>query len=1174
MDWMETNFYIPETRNDPVLRGRLKLQPYQADVLREALAKDEKGNFRYSIIVWSDIKKSIKSTIAAAVNLFRAEYTEWGEFYIIANDLKQADSRVAHYLRRCLQLNPKLGSKYSQRGYRTTGPNGSFLEAIPIDPSGEAGSNADGITYCMDEQTQILTRDGWKGWEALTLEDEIATRSPDGLFEWQKPLDIYCAPYDGDMVRITHRSLDVLVTPDHRMYGKFTGGRGIAPGVDGKWKREFVESLPIRFLEAKYAMQTRNYYPVLTSTWDGGVPAWLTIPPTVGVPSGKILQEERIISPMDYAEFMGWFLSEGCVIKKKGRFDGFSIGQSKTRNPQKREQILALLRRMGFVPHEWAGGMNIVVYHSAFGEMLSRFGLSNEKYVPDDIKNMPLPELKMFLKTFIDGDGAKNWANGYVIAVRSEQLRDDLVEISQKCGYSCSSHETVDRRWPKNPVMYAVYLRSQDDGRRTTKVKHRNWSLEKYKGMVFCPSVPNGTIYARRNGRYYWTGNSELWGANEKEKQRMWCLDDESEILTNKGWKKGVDLTVLDEVAVYDNGYIKWEHPRDVFIQPYSGKMHLYQHKNFSLMCTNEHRLFGRYSYSGMREGRNKYDHYGVMRSNELRNSGYSYYHPVLVPKGIEKSTDHPNWIRIAPTKFHEEKFISWKDWVTFLGLYLTEGCTNDFRGVPCNVKISQLRAPHPQKYDRIYDILHGIFGDWVKIEKRDGFKISNTELAKITKPLGTTWFKRVPRAVMESDLETLRSFMDAYILGDGHIVEESGSVQITCASKGMADDLQEIALRLGIRSSVRRHRTWWRITLLSGSFSVSVHKDSWSEINYSGKVWCPIVSTGLFMARREGRPFITGNSEATLSPTKRGKSFRWVESYAGFTEESKLLYSLYDLGVKQGELLWPDRLYEVTEGTPTPLELYVNREAGMLCLWNTQPRCPWQTKDYYREEAKILLPAEFQRMHRNQWVTSEDTFVPMEWFDACFRRPEEWPEVDVKRHPMVIALDAAVSNDNFGLLVGCRHPQFENDVMVWYAKAWKPGSSGVIDFQGTEENPGPERMVRKLVKDYNIVQIAYDPYQLHDMAMRMKREGIAWIKPFNQGSERLIADSQLRDVIRDRRLWHRGEPELRDQVQNANAKLDEQDSKIRIVKRVERLKIDLAVCLSMCTHELLRLNL
>jgi phage terminase large subunit-like protein len=473
---MEQNFYIPETRNDPILRGRLKLQPYQADAVREALVRDENDNFKYSIIVWSDIKKSIKSTIAAAVNLFRAEYTEWGEFFIIANDLKQADSRVAHYLRRCLQLNPKMGQKYSQRGYRTTGPNGSFLEAIPIDPSGEAGSNADQITF------------------------------------------------------------------------------------------------------------------------------------------------------------------------------------------------------------------------------------------------------------------------------------------------------------------------------------------------------------------------SELWGANESEKQTMW--------------------------------------------------------------------------------------------------------------------------------------------------------------------------------------------------------------------------------------------------------------------------------------------------------------------------------------------------SEMTLSPTKRGKSFRWIESYAGHSEESQLLYSLYDLGVKQGELLWPDRLYEVTDGSPAPLELYVNREAGMLCLWNTLPRCPWQTKGYYQTESKILLPSEFQRMHRNQWTSSSDTFVPMEWFDACFRRAEDWPEVDVKRQPMIIALDAAVSNDNFGLIMGCRHPQATSDVMVMYAKAWKPGRSGIIDYQGTEENPGPERVLRRLVSEYNVIEIAYDPFQLHDMATRLKREGIAWLRQFNQGTDRTIADSQLRDVIRDRRLWHRGEPELRDQIQNANAKLDEQDSKIRIVKRMEKLKIDLAVALSMCTHELLRLNL
>src|SRR5512143_1363717 len=80
VEWIEREFFIPESRHDPVLHGRIGLQDYQRDALREALSRDENGNFKYSIIVWSDIKKSAKSTIAASVVLARAEQTEWGEF--------------------------------------------------------------------------------------------------------------------------------------------------------------------------------------------------------------------------------------------------------------------------------------------------------------------------------------------------------------------------------------------------------------------------------------------------------------------------------------------------------------------------------------------------------------------------------------------------------------------------------------------------------------------------------------------------------------------------------------------------------------------------------------------------------------------------------------------------------------------------------------------------------------------------------------------------------------------------------------------------------------------------------------------------------------------------------------------------------------------------------------
>ena len=477
---------------------------------------------------------------------------------------------------------------------------------------------------------------------------------------------------------------------------------------------------------------------------------------------------------------------------------------------------------------------------------------------------------------------------------------------------------------------------------------------------------------------------------------------------------------------------------------------------------------------------------------------------------------------------------------------------------------------------EQIYEILKECFGDWVLVNKRDGFSIASTEVSKLTKPLGTTWFKRVPRYIIEGSKEVLKAFLDSYILGDGSNPCSGGGINIPAATHGMADDLQEIAFRLGIRSSVKPSPLYWRTYLVKdGNPTVSIRRKDWKEIDYSGKVWCPTVSTGLFIARRKGWIFVTGNSEMTVPPSKHGKSFRWVESYAGFTEESLLLYRLYEQGVKNGRKLWPGRMYPTTDGPDAEIEVYVNDTSRMLCYWGTVPRCPDQKQIYYSTEATVLVPNEFDRVHRNQWVSNTSTFIPMEWWYACRRTDEEFPTIDKKHHNVIVSMDAAVTNDSFGIILACRHPVFVDEIVVLYSNKWSPNpSTHKIDFEGTDENPGPIKVVERFVKEYNVVQICYDPFQLHDCAMRMKKKGLAWMKEFNQQGDRARADSQLRDLIRDRRIWHRGDVDLTAHLQNANAKIDDQDSKIRLVKRVEHLKIDLAVALSMAGHELLRLNL
>lgn len=286
--------------------------------------------------------------------------------------------------------------------------------------------------------------------------------------------------------------------------------------------------------------------------------------------------------------------------------------------------------------------------------------------------------------------------------------------------------------------------------------------------------------------------------------------------------------------------------------------------------------------------------------------------------------------------------------------------------------------------------------------------------------------------------------------------------------------------------------------------------------------------------------------SEMTLSPTKWGNSQRWIDTYAGIEGESPILEFLYETGVKNGRLVWDD------------LEVYVNDAAKMLAVWVTKPMFPWQTPEYYAEESSTLTEEEYGRMHGNRWGKSSEAFIPIEWWKNATK---QLPSLD--RRGVVIGLDAAVSNDCFALVVvsvTSGRPELR------HAKVWYPPEGGKIDFDEVEIE------LLKLFKEYNVVEVAYDPYQLESMAQRLG--GNVFWNSFNQGAPRLVADKQLYDYLRDQRVDHDGSfPDVEDHIKNANRK-PEDKNQLRIVKRNEHKKIDLVVALSMAVSRALYYNL
>jgi hypothetical protein len=217
--------------------------------------------------------------------------------------------------------------------------------------------------------------------------------------------------------------------------------------------------------------------------------------------------------------------------------------------------------------------------------------------------------------------------------------------------------------------------------------------------------------------------------------------------------------------------------------------------------------------------------------------------------------------------------------------------------------------------------------------------------------------------------------------------------------------------------------------------------------------------------------------------------------------------------------------------------------------------------------EARVLLEAAWEDIdngqrflpHISSWDNCQEDLPPIVRKDATQR---------IRGTPLVIALDAGVSNDSFAMVAVSRHPVNHGDIAVRLTAVFKPPPNGQIDFEEVE------RMLYDWLDNYNVQHVTYDAYQLHDMMQRLSKKGRVFVDAFGQGPERLIGDKMLLDLIQQRRIAHNGDKELRAHIDNADRQTSTEQNKLRIVKREQSQKIDLAVALAMCAKRCLEMNL
>ena len=145
-----------------------KLSVYQRLILAKMFVFDADGKVWIDEGIWSEPKKSGKTTLAAILALWWGDTQEApNEILVIANDLEQATSRAFAAMITLLQKNPALG----ERAKRTSATmirftTGTTIKAIASEYAGAAGSNH-GLTI-WDEIWAGTTENYRRLWDELT----------------------------------------------------------------------------------------------------------------------------------------------------------------------------------------------------------------------------------------------------------------------------------------------------------------------------------------------------------------------------------------------------------------------------------------------------------------------------------------------------------------------------------------------------------------------------------------------------------------------------------------------------------------------------------------------------------------------------------------------------------------------------------------------------------------------------------------------------------------------------------------------------------------------------------------------------------------------------------------------------------------------------------------------
>jgi len=350
---------------------------------------------------------------------------------------------------------------------------------------------------CFSKDTQMMTKEGVKFVKDVKKGEIVYTLNPNTFEVEQASVTATQQVSAHEFFVFKTKSIDFKVTPDHKIFYKTSTGFV-------KRRADFFRSR----VGKKYGQIT---FAIHKANKTGLSPKFIDFSKYVdkehikfkngyvkdfgsskGNSSGLFPLKYKI---EDFAEFLGWYISEGSIAQTGINSHQIRITQCSNKDYRHEIEQILISMNIPFGKDDRAFYFTSRIWKKFIEENIGK-GAANKK-VPDFVFDWHPKLVRLLFNALMKGDGHRDKRK---YTTKSDQLMFDFLHLAFLCGIKVGAVS-------KDKGCWKISMRLK---KLNTTIKYKDMQIEKIKQKAYCITTDkNHIIYAGRNLKFNWIGQCD-----------------------------------------------------------------------------------------------------------------------------------------------------------------------------------------------------------------------------------------------------------------------------------------------------------------------------------------------------------------------------------------------------------------------------------------------------------------------------------------------------------------------------------------------------------------------------------------------------------------------------------------------------------------------------------------